>query len=122
MIHNSGYIYNDLKLDNCVVGDTARLLNSYENLDDIHIIDFGLAKKYVDHRGFHLEEEQSSTFEGNLSFSSYNGQNLRSLSRRDDLISLCYLLIYSLEGSLPWLETDEELSDMEEFHVVKEMK
>ena len=122
MIHNSGYIYNDLKLDNCVVGDTTRLLNSYENIDDIHIIDFGLAKKYVDHRGFHLEEEQSSTFEGNLSFSSYNGQNLRSLSRRDDLISLCYLLIYSLEGSLPWLETDEELSDMEEFHVVKEMK
>ena len=56
MIHNSGYIYNDLKLDNCVVGDIAKLFDSSENLDDLHIIDFGLAKKYVNHRGVHLEE------------------------------------------------------------------
>ena len=56
MIHNSGYIYNDLKLDNCVVGDTTELFDSSENLDDLHIIDFGLAKKYVDHRDVHLEE------------------------------------------------------------------
>ena len=32
------------------------------------------------------------------------------------------MLIYSLEGNLPWLETDENLNELEEFHVIKEMK
>lgn len=65
MIHKSGYVYNDLKLDNCVVGDMIEPLSSSECLVDIRIIDFGLAKKYVDKNGNHLEEEKTATFEGN---------------------------------------------------------
>ena len=122
VVHDAGYIYNDLKLDNLVIGDAPELGDPNANLHKIRLIDYGLAKKYVDDRGLHLPEQQSTAFEGNLIFSSANGQNLRSTSRRDDLISLCYLLIYSLEGSLPWLETDENLNDIEEFHVVREMK
>ena len=116
LVHDSGYVYNDLKLDNCVVGNTG------ERLEDIRIIDFGLAKKYTDLNGVHLPEQNTSTFSGNLMFSTHHTQNLRSSSRRDDLISLCYLLIYSLEGNLPWLETDERFSEFEEFHLVKSMK
>ena len=122
MIHDSGYIYNHLKLDNCIVGDIAQPLDFNGIIDDIRIVEFGLAKRYVDHSGVHLSEEQPSSFEGDLVFSSHHGQNLRSLSRRDDLISLCYLLIYSLEGNLPWLETDEAFSSIDEFHEVKMMK
>ena len=124
VIHDAGYIYNDLKLDNLVIGDAPELPNSAgnANLRKIRVVDYGLAKKYVDPSGVHMQEQHSATFEGNLIFSSFNGQNLRSTSRRDDLISLCYLLIYSLEGTLPWLETDPELNDLEEFHAVKEMK
>ena len=42
-IHDAGYIYNDLKLDNVLIGD-AKELPSYEStLDKIRLIDFGLA-------------------------------------------------------------------------------
>ena len=73
VIHDAGYIYNDLKLDNIVIGDAPELGNQNANLHKIRLVDFGLAKKYVDARGLHLDEQQSSTFEGNLIFSSYNG-------------------------------------------------
>lgn len=119
VIHEAGYVYNDLKLDNLVLGNAPEL---GPNLQKIRLIDYGLAKKYVDENGKHLEEIDTPTFEGNLIFSSYNGQNMRSTSRRDDLLSLCYLLIYCLEGTLPWLETDDNLNEIEEFHLVKEMK
>ena len=51
IIHNAGYIYNDLKLDNLVIGDAP---GSTDNLHKIRIIDYGFAKKYVDHSGVHL--------------------------------------------------------------------
>lgn len=41
-------------------------------------------------------------------FGSYNILNFESPSRRDDLISLCYLLIYILQGSLPFMELNQE--------------
>ena len=81
-----------------------------------------MAKKYVDSRNIHLDERKVSKFEGNIIFSSFNAQNLRSNSRRDDLISLSYLLVYCLEGTLPWLEIDENLEPLEEFRLAKEIK
>ena len=119
IIHEAGYAYNDLKLDNCCA---PRGFIASSSLQDVHLVDFGLAKKFVDENGVHLDEQESENFEGNLLFSSFYCQDLRTTSRRDDLISLCYLLIYSLEGSLPWMETDPDLSDLEEFHTVKQLK
>jgi hypothetical protein len=44
-------------------------------------------------------------------------------SRRDDLISLCYLLIYILnEGSLKGIDLSQNLSRNESFNLVKKAK
>lgn len=43
---------------------------------------------------------------GTTRFSSINAQSGRSLSRRDDLESLAYILIYFLQGGLPWQDID----------------
>lgn len=40
-------------------------------------------------------------------FASKNAFNLFTQSRRDDLISLCYLLIYLIDGDLAFLRVDE---------------
>ena len=56
LIHDAGYIYNDLKLDNLVVGDAPELSGSSQNLHKIRLIDYGMAKKYVDASGIHMED------------------------------------------------------------------
>jgi serine/threonine protein kinase len=54
-VHQSGYIYGDLKLDNILVGEGQTLPNQFTNpeLDvfekvSLHLIDFGFATRYVD--------------------------------------------------------------------------
>ena len=52
-LHNIGYIYNDLKLDNVMVGT-----GSLETAHLIKLIDFGLATRYLDAEGNHISNEK----------------------------------------------------------------
>ena len=97
-IHERGYLYNDLKPDNIVVGDFDG-----QKLGEIRLIDFGISKKYLDEHGNHIQKSNESIFRGNMIFSSINAFNFETLSRRDDLISLCYLLVFILDGDLPFI-------------------
>ena len=107
IIHDAGYTYNDLKLDNILVGDCKELPNYKRTLHNIRMIDFGLAKKYVDDNGKHVPLQREKQFQGNMIFASKNAFNLHTLSRRDDLHSLCYLLLYLIDGDLIFLEKGE---------------
>ena len=100
--HGIGQIYNDLKLDNILVGDKD---SSLQSLSKITLIDFGLCSSYLDKDGKHVKDEAQKCFMGNMAMASVNAMNFRTVSRRDDLISLCYLLIYMVQGKLKFLET-----------------
>ena len=89
-IHKIGLVYNDLKLDNILVGDKDSSPNS---LSDIRLIDFGLCTRYLDMQGNHIEMTSQETFLGNMALGSVNAMNFKSVSRRDDLISLTYLFL-----------------------------
>jgi casein kinase I family protein HRR25 len=72
--------------------------------NDVYIIDFGLAKKYRDTRT-HLHipyRKHDSILTGTTPYASLNSHQGAEQSRRDDLESLAYVLIYFLCGSLPW--------------------
>ena len=73
---------------------------SHENIfEDVefHLIDFGLASKWMDSEtGKHIEQTKTKSFKGNLYFSSTDQLECKRTSRRDDLCSLMYLLIYLL--------------------------
>ena len=67
-VHKSGFVYNDLKIDNIMIG----MSRSTEVSSDIKLIDFGLAKPYLDPDGKHIEREKVDKFAGNFLFSSPN--------------------------------------------------
>jgi serine/threonine protein kinase len=93
-IHKSGYIHRDLKPDNFVF-----------DLDDpnkIYCIDFGLAKKWIDENDNHIEFKSINKFCGTVRFASVNSLKGLEQSRRDDLESIGYILIYLFKKKLPW--------------------
>ena len=71
-------------------------------LHKIYLIDFGLATPYLLPNGEHIPFGPKD-FQGNLAFSSKNAFNETTLSRRDDLISLFYMLIYLATGKIPFV-------------------
>ena len=84
-----------------MVGDKD---NSPESLNNFSLIDFGLCTEYLDKEGNHIIYESKSKFYGNVAFASKHAMNFKSVSRRDDLISLTYLLLYLLLGNLGFLD------------------
>jgi len=108
MIHEAGYTYNDLKLDNVLIGDDKDLPNAKHSLYKCRLIDFGLAKKFQQEDGSHIPLKKEKLFQGNLIFASVNTFNMITHSRRDDLISLCYFMLYLVDGDLAFLKRDDE--------------
>ena len=67
------------------------------------LIDLGLAQLFRDPATFlHIPYSTDESIIGTLPFTSINGQQGHAQSRRDDLESLAYTIIYSARGSLPW--------------------
>jgi hypothetical protein len=67
------------------------------------MVDFGLACSYRDSSTYqHILRNQDSHLVGTLRFCSLNAHHGITLTRRDDLESIAYILIYFLRGSLPW--------------------
>lgn len=97
-VHECGYIQNDLKPDNILVGD-----HDNKSLHKLRLIDFGISRKYQDDNGQHIKQVKETLFKGNLIFASVNALNYDTLSRRDDLISLCYVLVYLMDDDLPFM-------------------
>ena len=54
LIHDSGYTFNDLKLDNIMVGYPETINGHKDYLHKVKMIDFGLTKKYLDENGQHI--------------------------------------------------------------------
>lgn len=97
MFHNSGYIHRDLKPQNFVLQHTP------SKYPEILLIDYGLAKEYINkERNEHAPYINGRSMKGTVRYTSIGTHLGVDQSRRDDLQSLGYILIYLIKGQLPW--------------------
>ena len=78
--------------------------------NNLNIVDYGFASPYVDEKTKrHIAKGEVAEFRGNIVFSSLNQLKFQETSRRDDIISLFYLLIDLLHDcKMPGIPYDSE--------------
>jgi casein kinase I family protein HRR25 len=109
-IHSKNFLHRDIKPDNFLMGLGKRG-------NQVNAIDFGLSKKYRDHRTMrHIPYRDGKSLTGTARYASINTHmgvgklflqpsfscfNVEQ-SRRDDMEALGNVFIYFIKGSLPW--------------------
>lgn len=94
-VHGKGYLHRDIKPDNFVVGKGKKASRVY-------LIDFGLAKRYLQKDGSHIPYRDNKNLTGTARYASLNTHLGIEQGRRDDIEGILNVLLYFVKGSLPW--------------------
>ena len=113
--HKMHFLHRDIKPDNFTIGN--------ENCQNqVFIIDYGLAKRYRDPKTLtHIPFRDGKYQIGTARYASINTHKGLEYSRRDDLESLAYVLIYFFKGSLPW-QGLQYANDKEKYKKIMQIK
>lgn len=112
-IHKKNIVHRDIKPENI-------MFKEYNNNNDLdlYIIDFGLSKIYDETKKNYIKKE--NLIVGTVNFASLHTHNGYMPSKRDDLESLGYVLLYIYYGKMPWnvnnvLDKDQHISNIKKY-------
>eukprot|EP01064_Diplonema_japonicum_P003543 TRINITY_DN12279_c0_g1_i1.p1 TRINITY_DN12279_c0_g1~~TRINITY_DN12279_c0_g1_i1.p1 ORF type:complete len:335 (+),score=38.43 TRINITY_DN12279_c0_g1_i1:82-1086(+) len=95
-LHSVGYVHRDLKPPNFTMG-------LGERGNHVYLIDFGLSKRFLrDYSEDHIPFRMDKGFVGTSRYAPIASHAGAEQGRKDDLESVCYVLLYLRQGSLPW--------------------
>ena len=96
VLHSIGYMHRDIKPENFLMG-----LKSDNST--LYMIDFGLAKSYMNRKtGKHIAFIEGKSLIGTARYASVGAHSGHEQGRRDDMESVCYVLLYFYRRVLPW--------------------
>ncbi|KAI3385353.1 hypothetical protein SNEBB_010556 [Seison nebaliae] len=98
-IHRNKYVHGDIKAEN--------LLFHRNNMKNLYISDFGNVERYDEGNGGKCKEykpEKNQKHQGTLQFTSIDAHKGITYSRRGDLETLLFNVIYWLTGNLSWFD------------------
>ncbi|UJR32929.1 hypothetical protein I4U23_020390 [Adineta vaga] len=128
--HRKFYLHRDIKPDNFLIGignDSTQVSNIIIIMElfdvlQIFLIDFGLAKKFYDHRlRKHISYREGKSLTGTPRYVSISTHLGIEQSRRDDMEALAYVLIYFNRGTLPWQDI-KALNKRQKYEKICELK
>ena len=103
-IHSKTFVHRDIKPENFLVG--------IEHPNIIYLTEFGLCTKYCSSKTRkHIMPGVRGTFTGTLRYSSANAQRGNQQSRRDDIESLGYTILFFMKGKLPWQNLNQNYNE-----------
>ncbi|KAI6206124.1 Protein kinase domain-containing protein [Aphelenchoides besseyi] len=103
-----GFLSRDIKSGNFAVGLAARER-------DIFLIDFGLARKYLDRNRNVLPSRGEIGWRGTTRYGSLNAHLKLDLGRKDDVESWFYMMVELTKGAVPW----RQMTDRSQVHAAK---
>ena len=112
-IHSKRFIHRDIKPQNFLMG--------VKDPETVYLIDFGLAKKFMSKKGKHIKFNINNNITGTPRYCSINALRGAEQSRRDDLESLFYVIMYFFRGNLPWQNLKIK-SRQQRFNKINEIK